>query len=793
MIKLIGMVSLEAKTKQKLEYHWVLEKLASFCASEPAKERALCLEPSADLKEVQKRQGETSEAKEFLSSACLPSLASLKELRPALRRAQKGGVLTTQELLAFKNLLVTARSLKRLFATLKSPFPLLKAIVERIVVLEVLEKELSRAIGEKEEVLDSASPELAHLRRQAQLSREKIKEELERMLRTPEFQRYLQDSFVTIRNSRYVVPVKQEYRAFFPGLIHDQSASGATLFIEPLAVVELNNQLQQIAWREKQVINSILERLSRLIKAEAEALASNFDALVAFDLALAKAHLSRALGACEPKLNEEGKIFLQKGRHPLLGQKAVPLSLTLGEDFDVLVITGPNAGGKTVALKTVGLLTLMAQAGLHVPAAEGTELAVFKAVFTDIGDEQSLEQSLSTFSAHFTQIGKILAQADASTLVLLDELGAGTDPAEGTALAKAALECLRERRAKVIATTHAGGLKVYAAETPRVENACLEFDPETLLPTYQLTLGLPGQSNALEIARQLGISSEIIRRAESFLTGPEREITSLVRDLKARQQTLKKEQERLEAARRESENLAAEMRERERKLAAKERELLQDAYQKAEEFVQEALTESKKILAAVRQAAADSAPEKKKVLQNQHERLSMLAREIRKKARFPSPGQPPAKVSLGEYVVIPYLNLSGYVTGISPQGEVQMQTGLLKINVPLTKLRKADPPSLENPFLQAGKGFSSEKTLCIHPQLDLRGLTVSEAVAKTEKYLDDAHLAGLNRITLIHGKGTGALRRALQEYLAKHPQVKDYHLAAGNEGGAGATVVELAL
>lgn len=782
------------KTYLKLELDKVLLRLEEKCLSSLGVELVRTLEPVRDLEEVRRRIKATSEAEEVLRR--YPDLPfSIYDVRPQLARAAVGGILEGEELLRVVATLKNGRRVRRYLLGLEGRRPIITAIAERIGEFRELEKAIEQAVGPDGEVVDQATPRLYSLRQQILKIQERIKESLDTFLRSTEMQKYLQDNLYTIRNDRYVLPIKQEYRHHVPGLIHDQSASGATLFIEPMVLVELNNELRHLKAAEAREVEAILRHLSSLVGREKEGLAATLDALAELDFTLAKGRLSLEMGAVEPQLNNEGRWRIKSGRHPLLKGKVVPVSLTLGEDFTTLVITGPNTGGKTVTLKMVGLFTLMAQCGLHLPAGEGTEVDPTAAVYADIGDEQSIEQSLSTFSAHMAQIVKIINEVTAGSLVLLDELGAGTDPTEGAALAMAILDYLTDLGARSIATTHYSELKAYAYATPKVENAAVEFDSETLEPTYNLVIGTPGESNAFVIAARLGLAPDIIERASNLLGEENRRISRLIAGLAEDKRVSAREREQAEILRREAEKVREELaREKEewQQQAAREMEKVR---REARAILRRAKAEVREIMARIEKALAEENLRARQQAINKAQRqLKELEDTIEAGAARYEPvdsGAPPTELQVGDTVFLVSLGQTGKV--LSPpneQREVQVQVGVLKINVNIRELRliKGEgkvPGKIESKGWTV-KSVSHEE---VKPEIDLRGLTVEEACHRVDAYLDDAVLAGLNQVRLIHGKGTGTLREALKDYLQQHPLVKSYRLGGAGEGGSGVTIV----
>jgi len=784
---------MEGQTIKALEYAKIINRLVDACTFAGSKELAAGLSPSANYAEVIERQRETTEARNLWRLYPQVPLGGIRDLRAILVRIQKGGLLEPGDLLNFLDTLEASRKLSNFFRKVEGDFPILKALAGELKSFPLLEQRLKDSVASDGTLADTASPALKRVRQEIKSTRAQVRERLESMVRSAEVQKYLQENLVTTRQGRFVLPVRQEYRHQVPGLVHDQSGSGATLFIEPMAVVELNNRLRELLSREQAEIEKVLRELSDLVRSHQEELTATMTGLSQIDLILAKGTLSISMDAREVYWVDRREINLKNARHPLLKGEAVPLDIELGTTFDVLVITGPNTGGKTVALKTVGLLSLMGQAGLHLPVGEGTSLGVFKKIFADIGDEQSIEQSLSTFSSHMTKIVRLLNDTDSTSLVLLDELGAGTDPAEGSALARAILEELQARGSLVIATTHYSELKTYAYSRPRVENASVEFDPVSLKPTYRLKLGLPGQSNAFEISRRLGLPDKVVNQAREFMDTEEIEVSELISGLTADRHEARETLEKARRLERETQEIRDKLIAEEREFQERKADILARAYQEANLVVQKAKDQAGQILAefkarlaeADRRVYDDAAREAR-------ERLKEIQAEVtEKETRHHLKEGGLKQVKLGQGVWLPSLNQRAEVISLPDnQGNLTVQAGVIKISVNLRDLREANQPE-PKVKLQGEKGLLSQKSREISPELDLRGTTAEEALLLVDKYLDDASLVGLPRVRLIHGKGTGALRKALQEHLKGHPQVKSFRNGGPGEGGLGVTVAEL--
>ncbi|HHU82491.1 MAG TPA: endonuclease MutS2 [Firmicutes bacterium] len=783
--------NLQEKSGRILEFDKIRKLLAGFTASEPGEELALSLWPSTVPEEVARAQKETTEARELWQTSRIP-LDGIFDIRAAAEGARRGKVLSPEELLATGSTLRAARLLRGVLADeAKEKAPVLSALAAGLTAFPQLEKALDRAIGPDGEVRDEASPTLRSLRRQARTLQNNIRERLDALTRSGEAQKYLQETLVTIRNGRYVLPVKQEFRQFFPGIVHDQSASGATLFIEPMAVVELNNKLRRVEAETKEEIERILAELSQRVGEAAAGILANQEILARLDLAFAKGRYSLSIRGTEPVLNTKGFIRLLRARHPLLEGEVVPIDLELGGDFHVLVITGPNTGGKTVSLKTTGLLALMTQAGLHIPARSGSEMPVFTGIYSDIGDEQSIEQNLSTFSSHMSNIVPIMEAAqDQNNLVLLDELGAGTDPAEGAALATAILKTLHDRGVRTVATTHYSDLKIFAYNTPGVENASVDFDPQTLQPTYRLLTGVAGQSNAFVVASRLGLDKTIIDQAERLVAPGTRRLEELVGQIAGEKRELETEREKATRFR-----LALEKKEQEytEKLARLEKgrdSLLREAREEAREMIRETRREMENLLRRLREAAPE---EKSDVVNEARRQLAERLAEIPEETGLFAEGGPSGEILPGKTVRLSHLDQEGVVLEVkSGQAQVQVEGGL-RVWVPCAGLAEVSRgPEQRDRRERGGIGRAAvNKSKTISPRLDLRGMKVEEALEAVDKYLDEAFLAGLPSAVLIHGKGTGALRGAVTRLLSGHPQVKSYRLGGIGEGGLGVTVVEL--
>ncbi|MDK2985820.1 MAG: mismatch repair protein MutS2 [Clostridia bacterium] len=771
---------------EKLEFNKVLKELEKHAGSNLAKEKIKKIVPSTVPSEIEKMQQETSEARDVLRLHPNFSVGVVRDIKDIIRKAEIGVTIEPQEFLAIQDNIRTSGKIKSFFKNNEGNWSTLRKEVEKIHPVRELNQEISRVITAEGEVSENASPRLREIRRNIVATQSSIKKFLNKMINSPDIQKKLQDNLVTVRGDRYVIPVKQEYRSQIKGLVHDQSSSGATLFIEPMEVVDLNNKLRTLKSEERIEIQKILQELTDYTANFRDLLESSLHSLVNLDFIFAKANYSVQLNAVRPELNTEGIINIKKARHPLIDKaKVVPISFKLGENYNTVVITGPNTGGKTVTLKTIGLTCLMAQSGMHIPAEEESVVSIFKGIYADIGDEQSIEQSLSTFSSHMTNIIKIVEKADRESLVLLDELGAGTDPTEGAALAMAILNELHENNVRTVATTHYGQLKSFAYNTPGVQNASVEFDSETLQPTYRLLMGLPGKSNAFEISLRLGLKKDIVQKAKEFVGSEELRVSDLIQKLEYERKVSEREREKATSIRKEIDSLKKELQEKKRELENKKKEIIAKAAEEAREIIKKAQRESKEILQTL---------EHNKKVQEAQEKLKKMDRDLKDKSKIEltPKGKIPQNVKPGDIVEIPKLNGKGTILStVNDDEEVQVQVGIMKINLKLKDLRVPIKDQKDDRQKKNLSMLVSEKSKTISPELDLRGNTVDEAIEKIEKYLDDAYIAGLNQVSLIHGKGTGALRSGVREYLKTHPHVRKYRCGEAAEGGSGVSIVEL--
>lgn len=780
---------------QTLEFDKVLIRLAEYASTSLGKEKVQKLKPLSNYMEAEQAQKATAEGVTVLRLKGSVPLGGIHDVRPAAKRASIGGVLPAKDLLDLADTIGAGRRLKKFLFDLcdEESLPILQSLSEGIEGLKQLEDEIRSCIDDHGEILDSASPELRRVRQEIRGLESSIKQKLEQIIRTSSYQKMLQEAVITIRNDRYVIPVKQEYRGNFGGLIHDQSASGATLFIEPQAIVQFNNQLREAKLREEKEIEKILRQLSNRVAEVADAIINNVEILGEMDFIFTKAKYAQAVRATKPILNEERYIRLKKGRHPLISMdQVVPIDVELGKEYSMLVITGPNTGGKTVSLKTIGLITLMAQAGLFIPCNEESEVAVFDEVFADIGDEQSIEQNLSTFSSHLTNIIRILEGMTHNSLILLDELGAGTDPTEGAALAIAILDYIHHIGARVVATTHYKELKAYAYNRADVMNASVEFDVESLRPTYRLLIGVPGRSNAFAIAARLGLHPAIIEKARKNVDTESQQVETMIATLEENRRGAEEERRQAEVYRQEIERLRKEMeKERERFEAEKDR-ILQKAREEARNAVKKAKEEADSIIAELRRLQQEEgARVKDHQLIEAKKRLEAVVPDWERKPASPQTsfkGKGNKKIKPGDEVHVHSLGLKGTVVEQAGKEEYIVQIGIMK-----SKIHRNDLQVVEGQKQQAERSFTRVKSNrdTIRTELDVRGLLVEDAIIEIDKYLDEAILAGLNQVTIIHGLGTGALRKGVQEYLRSHRSVKNMRLGVHGEGGSGVTVIEL--
>lgn len=799
MLLLAAKKVMNQKALSSLEYPKIIERLIEKASSPMGKELCRKLQPSTDINKIRLMQTQTKDALTRLFQKGSVSFGSVKDIRGSLKRLEIGSSLGIMEILSVCALLENTSRVKAYSRGDRSDLPSdsLDSMFEQLAPLTPLSSEIRRCILSEDEISDDASPALRQVRRNMKVTNDRIHTQLSGLV-NGNARTYLQDSVITMRNGRYCIPVKAEYKGQVPGMIHDQSSTGSTLFIEPMAVVKLNNNMRELELQEQKEIEIILAGLSEQIAEEREAIALNLELMVQLDFIFARAGLAMDMNGSEPVFNEEGRVLLKKARHPLIPKKkVVPIDIRLGDDFDLLIITGPNTGGKTVSLKTVGLLTLMGQAGLHIPALDRSELAIFHEIYADIGDEQSIEQSLSTFSSHMTNIVSFLEKADSRSLVLFDELGAGTDPTEGAALAISILSYLHDKGIRTMATTHYSELKVYALSTPGVENACCEFSVETLRPTYRLLIGIPGKSNAFAISSKLGLSDQIIERAKEQISEQDESFEDVLSSLEENRVTI--ENERLEIARYKEEikTLKAQLESRQEKLDAQRDRILRQANEEAHKVLEEAkeyADQTMKLFHKFQKNNVDtSAVERER--QELRKRMNKAEKNMsdRQETKKPKKLLTAKDIRPGDSVKVLSMNLKGTV-GSRPdsKGFLFVQMGIIRSKVHLSDLELVDEPVITTPSLQktgAGK-IRMSKSASVSTEINLLGRTVDEAIAELDKYLDDAYIAHLKSVRIVHGKGTGALRKGIHDYLRRQKHVSSFRLGEFGEGDAGVTIVD---
>lgn len=780
-----------------LELDKILKLLAAETACEDAAELAVRLTPSVSLSEVQRLLADTDEAHSLMARFGAPSFGGLKNVTNSLRRAEAGGTLNMAELLRIAGVLRTLRGIVEWRAKSAGVKSCLDWRFDSLMPNKYLEDRIYGAILSEEEMSDNASVQLAAIRRRIRSASSRVREQLDKMIRSPLYQKYLQDPIVTMRGGRFVVPVKAECRGEIAGLVHDTSSSGATVFVEPMGVVEANNEVRVLQSQEQAEIERILTELSAETGNFSSGTISGYQAAVELNLIFAKANLGYKMKASLPAVNDKGQILLKKARHPLISQdRVVPTDIELGVNFDTLVITGPNTGGKTVSLKTVGLLTLMAMCGLLLPVAENSQISVFHQVLADIGDEQSIEQSLSTFSAHMTNIIQIISQADKNSLILLDELGAGTDPVEGAALAMAILEALRAKGARVAATTHYAELKAYALQTDGVENACCEFDVKTLRPTYRLLIGVPGRSNAFAISLRLGMDNEIVERAKDLVSSENTRFEDVVQSLETSRQKLESERTKTEQAHMEAVRAQKDAQEIRDSIQAEADKEIEKARRQASELVSRTRGQIDALLNEMEELKKQ---QNKTLSAEQKAKLKAGLRSLEETADPVHSRQDegeyvlPRPLKVGDTVLIYDIDKQGTVLQL-PEGNGQnvlVQAGIIQTRVPLANLRLVQEKKAEAPRRTVTRNVTGRAQAKVATELDLRGQMTEEAIMNVDRFIDAALLSGIEQLTIIHGKGTGALRAAVQQHLKRHPSVRSYRLGVFGEGEAGVTIVEL--
>ena len=781
---------IQEKTFTTLEYDKILSILKQHLASEVGHEFAEKLRPATSLKEAETLQEQTWEAESIYTRTGRTPVSGFPDVREMVGRMHASLFLSTRELLAIAQAMRAAREAKEVLQS-GDENSLLCNLANRLTSHRSVEEEVARCILGEDEISDNASPELGRIRRQIKIVGERVREKLNGMLKSQTTQKYLQEAVITIRNGRYVLPVKAEYRSQVPGLVHDQSSSGATLFIEPSAVVELGNENKRLFLEEKIEIERILSGLTAMIAPFADEIHISCNVMGALDVIFARAIMARDQRAVRPKLNEAGCVRIIRGRHPLIAKdRVVPVDIWLGETFRTLIITGPNTGGKTVTLKTVGLFTLMAMSGMFIPAQEGTELSTFERVFADIGDEQSIEQSLSTFSSHMTNTVRILSEADGRSLVLLDELGAGTDPVEGAALAQAILESLYERNTLTVATTHYSEIKAFALMHAGMQNASMEFDVDRLCPTYRLFIGIPGKSNAFEISRRLGLSDAVIDRAQDFLQKKDVAFETVLSEAEQARRTAENDKEAIYKTRIETEKIKTELEKEKKKLEDEKTLLRQKAREDARRMVQETRQDMEKLIAGLRSIENIDQKQLERAVQTSRDAMRKTEERLYEQAvQRDTAGEAPAKVHPGERVKL--ITLGQEATVLKPadgKGEVLVQAGVMKLSIPLADIRPVEQK--KKPQQTAAKvSLAVDRGSAL--SIDLRGSMVDDACLELDRFIDNALITGVHEFYVVHGKGTGALRSGVQQYLKNHPRVKTYRIGAYGEGDAGVTVVTL--
>ncbi len=790
------MSELYEKSLQKLELDQVLQRLSACAGSEGGKAACLLLRPTSDLEEVTLLLRQTTAASDLCARKGNPVFGDVTDVSSSLERAERGGTLQPKELLRVAGILRCARTIQG-YVSPDDPSTVLDSLFRSLTPNKYLEDKIFGAILSEEEIADTASTALADIRRHMRIQSGKIRDSLQKVISSPAYSKFLREPIITIRQGRYVVPVKSECKNDVPGLVHDVSATGSTYFVEPMSAVNANNALRELELKEKKEIERILAELSAEAAGYRSAIDLDYQLLVQLDVIFAKAKLSYQMRAGEPIMNEKGRVELRKARHPLIDPKTVvPISVRLGTDFDSMIITGPNTGGKTVTLKTIGLLTLMAECGLHIPAGDGSTLSTFEAILADIGDEQSIAQSLSTFSSHMRTIVDVVAQCDDRTLVLFDELGAGTDPAEGAALATAIIEFCRKMGSRVVATTHYAELKLYAMRTKGVINASCEFDVETLRPTYRLLIGIPGKSNAFAISRKLGLAEEILKEADSLVDKSDKDFEDVLSQLESQRQQMESARVEAERLRQETAKIKQQSEQYQAQLQKEKEKAMESARKEAQYIIEEA------------RAAANLASEELKAMKKQlqdradttdfNQRQSELRRNLNEaedKLRSVQPKKerpkPSRGILVGDTVELLKLGTKASVIGINKDGSLQLQAGILKMTAAPEEVYLLEN---ENPYKEKGarpKHSGREMKLSAMPtEIDLRGMDAIEAICVLDRYLDEAMRANLTQVRIIHGKGTGTLRAAVQQDLKKNKYIKSFRLGVYGEGEDGVTIAD---
>ncbi|CAM2993852.1 endonuclease MutS2 [Paenibacillus sediminis] len=786
---------MDDKILHTLEYYKILNTLSNYAQTSLGKRAVEKLRPAADLEHVKLMLQATDEAFAVDRLKGAPPFSGIVDITASLQRARIGGLLNPHELLGIATTISGGRRLKRFIENVHEEHPV-KQLADRTEQLsdqKALEDAIKACIDENAEVMDSASPELAQIRRELRTGEVRIREKLESMIRSTSVSKMLQDQLITIRGDRFVIPVKAEYRSYFGGIVHDQSGSGATLFIEPESIVTMNNKLRELRIREEREIEIILQKLTALTGEQTELLQFDVDVLADLDFIFAKARLAREMKATLPVMNDRGFLRLKKGRHPLIPMdKVVPIDVELGDSYTSIIVTGPNTGGKTVTLKTIGLLALMAMSGLFIPAEDESQMCVFDSIFADIGDEQSIEQNLSTFSSHMTNIIRILREMTPKSLILLDEVGAGTDPSEGSALAIAILEHIHSLGCRMVATTHYSELKAYAYEREGIINASMEFDINTLSPTYRLLVGVPGRSNAFAIAQRLGLPERILEFARGELKEEDQRVEHMIASLEENRLSAEVERSEAEKLRREMEMLRSQHERELAKLEQQREKWLERAEAEAREIVAKARSEAETIISELRKLAAEEgASVKEHKLIAARKKLEDAEPKGRKKSQSRKSQNQPRNIEPGDEVMVYSLNQKGHVVEMAGSSEAVVQLGIMKMKVSLDDLELVNKPKAEQTIQRHVTSVKRTRDDNVRTELDLRGDNLEEALIKVDRFIDEAFLSNLGQIYIIHGKGTGILRSGIQDYLRKHKHIKSYRSGNYGEGGTGVTVAEL--
>ena len=786
---------METKALKTLEFDKILKRLSDFAVMESTKDEIMRIMPAKTLKSAQKMQDETKEASRILTKCGSLPITCASDVTASLKRADMGGTLTMSELLNIAKVLETARRIK--MHTKDAECEILAEHIDALYEDKRLETDITGAVIDAETMADDASSTLLDIRRKIRAANNKVKDILQKIITSPSHQKHLQEQLITLRGDRYVIPLKSEYKGAIPGVVHDVSATGSTIFLEPMSVVETNNEIRRLLGEEKDEIEKILANLTNEVVLVSKLIKMSYDTISCIDLIFAKGKYALATDAFAPNINDKGHINLRRARHPLIDpKKVVATDIYLGKNFDTLVITGPNTGGKTVTLKTIGLLTVMALSGLHITAEEGSEIAVFEDVFADIGDEQSIEQSLSTFSAHMVNIVDILSKISEKSLCLFDELGAGTDPTEGAALAISILEYVKNTGAKCAATTHYSELKVYALSNNRVENASCEFDVETLAPTYRLLIGIPGKSNAFAISKRLGLSQFIIDNAKKHIDTESVKFEDVISELEKNRILSEREKDKAQSIKQEAENIKKEMAKRNKILDEKTEKILEKARAEAKKIIEDAKRETEDALKQIKKAQKmKDLTEANREMERARQKINKKSKEnAENKSEKPSANtKAPKSVKLGDSVEIVSMGQKGTVVTLPDRsGALTVKVGIMKLKSNLSDLRliKEEKPNQKQKRAAGGMGDGA-KYMNVSTELDLRGENIEDSIYILEKFLDDAVLSSLTQVRIIHGKGTGALRQGIHQYLRKQPRVESFALASYGEGDSGVTVVKL--